>query len=91
MYIIDSNSSHTLEVNRKGFIDYSFEFNQTKGNEEITRINVPLFPIEKQKSKTINNHENPQEELQTKLNLLRAVLVSDSEDSCGQMVFYLYG
>jgi hypothetical protein len=91
LYVIDSNSAHSLEVNRKGFIPYSFEFNQTKGNEHITTIKVPLFPIEKQKLKSIPNPENPQDELQTKLGLLRAVLVSDSEDSCSQMTFSLYG
>lgn len=44
-YMIDANCLHYLEVERKGFIPYFFEFNQTKGNEDNEIIKVPLFPI----------------------------------------------
>jgi hypothetical protein len=80
-YIIDANCTHYLGVERKGFIPYSFEFNQTKGNEEDKIVNVPLFPIEKLKSRIISNPDNPEEDIEIKPGIFRAILLTDNEDS----------
>ena len=79
-YMIDANCPHYLEVERKGFIPYFLEFNQTKGNEDSQIIKVPLFPIEKLSKQIIQNPES-EEEIRVKPNLLRAILISDNENT----------
>lgn len=88
-YIIDANCTHYLDVERKGFIPYSFEFYQTKGNEEDNLIKVPLFPIEKLKTKVISNPDKPEEDIEIKPGLFRAVLLTDNEDSNSTISFEL--
>lgn len=90
-YIIDSNCQYILDVNRKGFISYSMEFNQTKGNEEHDTLQVPLFPIVKElETKTvIDQKKNTSNEI--KQNLLRAIMVADNSIFSTQMTFELHG
>lgn len=90
-YIIDSNCPHFLEVERKGFIPYHFEFNQTKGNENIDVVKVPMFPIEKVKPVSVPNPEHPEEETEVKPNILRTILVTDDEVSNSVIVPHFWG
>jgi hypothetical protein len=53
-YFIDANCSYQLEIVRKGYIPYQMEFNQTKGNEEIQSLKVPMFQIEKIKPTVVS-------------------------------------
>ena len=89
MYTIDANCLHFLEVERKGFIPYFLEINQTKGNEDNNVVKVPMFPIEKIKKKLIKLSEE-EEETEVKPLKLRALLVSDDLSSTSMMVPYLH-
>lgn len=52
------------------------EFNQTTGNLDYNTINVPLFPVEKLKSRKVQ-HSDSKEEFVIHSRVLRAILVSD--------------
>lgn len=90
MYIIDANCPHYLEVERKGFIPYFLEFNNTKGNENVSILKVPLMPVEKLKAKKISNPEDQQEATEITPGLIRAVLITDVDDSNGVITLEAY-
>ena len=90
-YVIDSNCPHLLEVDRKGFIPYSFEFNQTKGNENIDVVKVPMFPVEKLHPTRVSDPENPDEEIEVKTHLVRAILVTDDLNSNSVLCPHFWG
>lgn len=88
-YIIDENCQYSLDITRRGFISYTMEFNQTKGNEAINTINVPLFPILKTKSIMMHDQQR-NEDVEVKTNIMRAILVSDDQVHAGQITLELY-
>lgn len=88
-YVIDQNCQYTLDVARKGFIPYTIEFNQTKGNENVGTVNVPLLPILKAKTHLVHDQER-REEVEVKSNTMRAILVSDDTVHAGQITLELY-
>jgi hypothetical protein len=89
IYYIDANCTYQLEIQRKGYISYQMEFNQTKGNEHIETIKVPLFPVEKIKPVVVYSvdpeHENQYKPEEVKPGRFRAILVSDY-DSTAQLL-----
>jgi len=89
-YIVDANCPHYLEVERKGYIPYYLEFNQTKGNEDDKLIKVPMFPVEKVKPKVISDPENQDEEIEIKPGYFRALLISDNEASNSTITLELH-
>lgn len=90
-YIIDSNCPYILDVDRKGYIPYSMEFNQTKGNEDCDTIQVPLIPIVRDlETKTISDPKK-KTSFVVKQNVLRAIMVSDSGTYSSQVSFELHG
>ena len=88
-YIVDSNCQYSLDVARKGFISYSMEFNQTKGNENVDNVKVPLFSIEKPKSKVVFDSEN-QTDVAININTMRAIMISDDKVHNSQLTFEIY-
>ena len=90
-YIIDSNFPHILDVNRKGFITYSMEFNQTKGNEEIYVLQVPLYPIIKKIKSKMITEPIKQTSLEIKENIFRVIMISDSSIHSSQITLELLG
>lgn len=89
VYTIDANSPHYLEAERKGFIPYFLEINQTKGNEGNPIVKVPMVPIVKAKKMIIADPET-KEETEMKPNLFRVVLISDDESSMNSLSLSLH-